>query len=195
MIRVLLSVLVLVILSSCAALRDDSQADRKAALAPGLAVNLPRPVGLDRAVRASQIVTLQWSDQTFTFLGQIEAGPATFTLIGLDMLGQRALTVHWTDTALTAETVPSVPDGFDVRNVLADIVVIYWPEAVVRRMLGEAGGVLQAEGRSRSVSVDGHEVIRIEYNPSETAPWSGEVHYVNKGWKYKIDIRSVEAAP
>ena len=195
MIRALLPLFVLAMVSSCAALRSDGESDRTAAIAPGLTVTLPCPVGLQRPVRASQIVTLRHGDQAITFQGNIEAGPTGFTLVGLDMLGRRALTVHWTDNALTAEKASWLPEDFDPRNMLADIVVIYWPEGVVRRMLRDAGGALEAGPRYRAVTIGGREVVRVAYNPSESSSWSGEAHYVNTAWGYQVDIRSVEAAP
>lgn len=194
MTRALVMALVLAAAASCASWRGDGSIER-AALAPGLVMTLPRPVGLERSVRASQLVTLRRGDQAFTFQGHIEAGPARFTLVGLDMLGRRAMTIRWTDDALSAEAAPWLPDGFDVRNMLADIVVIYWPEAVVRQTLRDAGGVLDVGPHRRVVTFDDREVVRIDYTPSAAAPWSGKTHYVNSAWGYAVEIQSVEAAP
>jgi len=50
-------------------------------------------------------------------------------------MGRRAVTITWTGQNVSAETAPWVPETLRPGSMLADIILIYWPEAAVRRAL------------------------------------------------------------
>jgi hypothetical protein len=75
--------------------------------------------------------------------------------------------------------------------MLADIILIYWPEAAVRGAL-PAGGELLQEARGRTVRVNGKDVLRVDYDWAAGARWNGTLRYSNFAWGYEIEVQSSE---
>jgi len=183
-------------LSACAAVPGGDGADARAPLlAPGEPLALPRPADLGRRVEAAQLITATRDGQTFVFEGRLSITPERFLLAGVDSLGRRAMTVTWTDAGLEVETAPWLPPALRPGSMLADIVVLYWPEAAVRSALAPAGGTLAADAHRRTVRIDGKEVLRAEHSWAEGTPWTGTMRYANLAWGYEIEVQSTEAAP
>jgi hypothetical protein len=163
-------------------------------IAPDLDFALPRPGDLGRSLDATQLVTAHYGDQTMVFEGHISATPAKFLLVVVDPLGRRALSITWNDAGITYEAAPWLPPTVRPQNMLADIVMLYWPEAVVRRAL--SGGRLVVAPGSRSVFMAGQEVIHADYRPAAGGDiWTGDSRYRNLPRGYDLDIQSVLSAP
>ena len=173
---------------------DHPEPLRSVAIAPGVAVILPPTPGLGRTVEATQLVTARYRDRTFVFEGHIAVTPERLLLVGLDAMGRRSLTVTWTADGVAIDAAPWLPDTLRPGNMLADIVMIYWPEATVRAALTGASLEIRADGGRTVRSSDGTEVVRIDYGRSARA-WSGRLHLQNLTWGYDLDIRSEETTP
>lgn len=164
-------------------------------LAPGRELVLPRPGDLGRKVEAVQLITGRHGEQTFVFEGHLSVTPEKMLLVGLDTLGRRAMTVTWTDAGVEVETAPWLPPSLRPGSMLADLVVLYWPEAAVRRALAAGGGELVQEPHARTVRLDGKELLHAEYSWNTGGPWTGTLRYANRAWGYEIEVQSQEAAP
>jgi hypothetical protein len=193
--RTIVPLLVAVLLTACAA--GPAQPPRNAIrIAPDLDLTLPRPGDLGRSLDATQLVTAHYGDQTMVFEGHISATPAKFLLVVVDTLGRRALSVTWNDAGITYEAAPWLPPAVRPQNMLADIVMLYWPETVVRRALANSGGQLVVAPGSRSVLMAGQEVIHADYLPVAGGEiWVGNSRYRNLPWGYDLDIQSVLSTP
>jgi hypothetical protein len=187
------SALFLLLLSGCAAPAEMQGRDHATLFAPNRSLVLPRPADLGRSVQAMQLITVQRDGDTYVFEGQISITPERFLMVGTDPMGRRAMTVTWTDAGVTTETAPWMPSVLRPDSMLADIVMLYWPEDVVRKAIAPAGGELVADATSRSVRIDGRDVLHAEYDGTGASPWTGSFHYANHGWGYEITVRSVEA--
>lgn len=179
--------------TACASRHDVDSPAGSVRMAPDLVVSLPQPSALGRSLEVSQLVTAHYGARTFVFEGHISANPERFLLVGLDPLGQRVLTVTWTEHKLTAKLAPGLPEQIHPENMLADIVVLYWPEASVRQALVGSNGTLVVGPHFRSIAVAGKEVIRVDYKGRD--PWDGAVVYRNLAWGYELDVQSVELNP
>ena len=183
-------------LGACAAGPGGGSKDAQAPLlAPGEALALPRPADLGRSVEAAQLITAVRDGETFVFEGRLSITPERFLLAGVDGLGRRAMTVTWTDKGLEVETAPWLPEALRPGSMLADIVVLYWPEAAVMKALAPTGGALTADAHRRTVRIGGKDVLRAEHSWAEGAPWTGTLRYANLAWGYEIEVQSTEAAP
>ena len=80
---------------------------------------------------------------------------------------------------------------FRPGSMLADFILVYWPEAAVRAALPVGGELLQ-EARSRTIRVDGKDVLRVDYGWAAGAPWNGTLRYSNVAWGYEIEVQSSE---
>lgn len=165
-------------------------------IAPDLMVTLPSPDDLDRTVEASQLLTASYGEQSFVFEARLSANRERFLMVGLDPMGRELLRVNWTRTGLDYTVAPWVPAGLRPEHMLADIVLLYWPEDAVRRALAPSGGTLVSGARSRLVTIGEKEVMRADYQPaSGDDPWTGRLHYRNLAWGYELDIQSSEVRP
>jgi hypothetical protein len=75
--------------------------------------------------------------------------------------------------------------------MLADIILIYWPEATVRGALPVGGELLQ-EARGRTIRVNGKDVLRVDYGWAAGARWNGRLRYSNFAWGYEVEVQSSE---
>ncbi|WP_207459182.1 DUF3261 domain-containing protein [Azospirillum sp. SYSU D00513] len=173
---------------------DSPSAEARAPLvAPGERLDLPRPADLGRSVEAVQMITARHGDRTYVFEGHLSVTAERLVLAGLDGMGRRAMTITWTGDDTRVETAPWLPEGLRPGSMLADLVLLYWPEAAVRRALAPTGGELIAETDRRTVRIDGRDVLRATYGWPAGGPWTGTLRYENLGWGYAIEVRSVEA--
>ena len=190
--RALAAVLTLTALSACVE-SPGPPAPESVQVAPGLTLVLPRPTDLGRSLDVSQFVTVEYADQTFTFEGQISATPERFLLAIVDPVGRRALTITWTDQSIRYDAAPWYPQAVRPENILADLILLYWPEEIVRAALHGSGGSLLVGVHDRSILLAGREVIHADFQPRRTDPWSGTAHYQNRAWHYDMRIQSVVA--
>lgn len=159
-------------------------------IAPGVTLALPSPGALGRNIDAAQMVTARRGADVFVFEGRLSATPSELIMVGTDAMGRRAMTLRWNGTRLEVERAAWLPDTLHPENVLADIMLLYWPETAVRPNLTGAEMVVTKEGRHvRSQGVD---VITVTY---QGAPWSGTSTLRNLAWGYEIEVRSMVMAP
>ena len=184
--------LMLAVLAGCAS--DEVPSETFPMIAPGHLLTLPAPGDLGRSVEAAQLITVHQEGKMYVFEGHISVTPEKFLLVGVDGTGRRALTLTWDRSGkVTAETAPWMPNAIPPGPMLADIVVLYWPEAIVRHALKESGATLAVGSDSRTVMADGAQILRAEYQEGE--PWSGKLRYRNDAWGYDIEVQSVELVP
>ncbi len=165
-------------------------------IAPDLAMTLPRSDDLGRAVEANQLLTARYGEQSFVFEARLSATPDRFLMVGLDPMGRELLRITWTPSRLDYTAAPWLPAGLRPENMLADIVLLYWPEDTVRRTLAPSGGTLVSGPHSRVVMAGGKEVMHADYQPADgRSPWTGRLHYRNLAWGYELDIQSSEIGP
>lgn len=164
--------------------------------APNHLLALPQPGDLGKSLEMSQMITVRHDDDVFAFEGHISVTPERFYLVGVDGMGRRAMSVTWDKSGkIIAERADWLPAAVRSGSMLADIILIYWPAAVLRPALENAGAVLVDGPTSRSISVDGKEILKIDYLAGRPQATTGRLHYRNSAWGYEIDVQSVEATP
>lgn len=112
-------------------------------------------------------------------------------LVGLDPLGRRAITINWNGQSVSSETASWVPGTLRPGSMLADIILLYWPQAAVRKAL-PPGGELFQEARGRTIRIKGSDVFRAHYGWAAGARWNGTLRYANLAWGYEIEVQSSE---
>jgi len=185
--RAISSLFVCLLLSACAAA---SRPVDTVVVAPGVVLALPAPAELLRTVDVIQLVTARHGDDVFVFEGRLSVGPGGLRLVGTDAMGRRAMDIAWNGGCLTVERASWLPERVRPENVLADIVLIYWPEAAVRR--GLRGATLETGPGARTIIADGRAVIAIR---TQGDPWLGAAQLSNTAWAYDIEVRSAGVGP
>ena len=126
---------------------------------------LPSPAELGRDLRVVHLVTARYGVRVMSFEGHIDVTHGRFRMAVLDPLGRKALTVDWTGTDIAYDAAPWFPDRLRPQNMLADLVLIYWPPEVLRRALAPAHAEFEAAPDHRAVRRDGTESIRADITP------------------------------
>ena len=187
--------LTLALLASCAHQASESSG-RIVRISPDLTLTLPRPGDLSQSLEASQLVTARYGAQSFAFEGHISATPERFLMIGLDSLGRRTMTITWTESAITYEAASWLPAQLRPENILADMVLLYWPELSVRSALAPSGGAVTVSPGRRIISRNDQPVVVIEYEAGDDgSSWSGRLRYRNLAFNYEMDVQSIRANP
>jgi hypothetical protein len=162
-------------------------------IAPDLVMILPRPSDLGRDVRMDHLVTARYGERVISFEGHIEVTGGDFRMAVIDALGRQALRVEWTGEDIVYSPAPWMPEALQPRNILADLVLIYWPPEVLRRALAPAHASLAVTPGCRAVVRDGVEIIRVDFFPGDSGDSApGRVSYRNLAFGYSLDIRAVE---
>jgi hypothetical protein len=179
------------LLVGCALPPEVPPTSGEVALAPGISLSLPAPADLGRKVEAVQWVAARYRGNLLTFEARLAVDGDALVLVGSDAMGRRLLTLRWTGTAITVtDRADELPDDLRPENILADILLIYWPETALRPHL-KGATVRDADG-VRSIRSGDAEIIRIV---REGDGWSGRARLDNLAWAYDLDIRSAEVKP
>lgn len=162
------------------------QAPEPITVAPGVTLTLPSPADLGRRVEAVQLVSARRDGDVQLFEVRLSADRDRVLLVGTDTVGRRVMSIEWRDQGVVAERAAGVPGSLRPENVLADIVMLYWPEQAVRRAV--LGAALTQDGGGRTIG----EVIRVSWDGD---PWSGRARLANASFGYELDIRSTLVSP
>jgi Protein of unknown function (DUF3261) len=190
----MIAALVIAMTAGCAS--DRSHPETLPMISPDHIVALPEPADLGRSVEAAQQITVRRGGETQVFEGHISVTPERFLLVGVDGMGRRIITLTWDKSGkVSGETASWLPNPIPPGPMLADLIVLYWPDAVVRRALAGAGATLVSPSGSRTVIADGAEILHVDYQGAPGPSWSGNLHYRNDAWGYDIEVQSVELAP
>jgi hypothetical protein len=164
------------------------------AIAPDVQLVLPRPAELGRTIDAVQQVMARREGGTHIFEVRLQADGHRVRLVGTDPAGRRAMTIDWREDLLVVERAPWLPEAVRPENILADLVLAYWPDAALRRVLAGTRLSLTGGPDERVVRRDGNELVAVRYDGNRD-PFSGAVRLRNTAWGYELDINSVIVSP
>lgn len=181
--RVLFVLMSLLLLGACGSSRTGVE---PVVVAPGVTLTLPRPGDLGRKVEVVQMVAARHGGEIVMFDGRLSVEPGRVLLVCSDAMGRRAMTVTWTDGALEVERAAWLPESLRPENILADIVLLYWPKAIVQSALRGAELTEDATGRKLG------DVIAVSWQGD---PLSGTANLRNIAWDYELDVQSIVVGP
>jgi hypothetical protein len=164
-------------------------------LAPNLRLDPPRPADMGQTIEVVQMITAHHDGRDFSFEAHLSITPQRVLLAGVDPMGQRVMTVTWQESGIRVDASPFLPKDVRPGSMLADIVVLYWPEEAVRRALAPAGATLRVTESSRDIiAANGKEVLHADYQSGSANPWSGGLRYRNAAWNYDIDVETLQVS-
>lgn len=172
-----------------------AQGDHVPSIAPGTVLALPKPGDLGRRVEVVQFVTLRFGGEQLAFEARLSIKPDRLMLVGIDGMGRRAMTVVWDGLTLMVEPAPWLPPEVRPANILADVIVLFFPTAAVRKALETSGCDLALSAQKRVVRCGETEVLRAEYEGRPSSPWNSKLRYSNLAWGYEAEVRSAEVTP
>lgn len=186
--RLFAIVVLTIALWGCAAERDRGA---EAMIAPAVRFATPGPQTLGYRVVAEQMISAHYRNDSFVWEAHINVSPEKLEVVGLDAFGRRAFTVTWRGDVLSYEAASWLPSAIKPGNVLADIVILYWPQEVVQSALAGSGAIAATTASGRSIAVGGAEIIHVDYDDDGARDWGGTAHFRNLAFGYQLDIQSV----
>lgn len=159
-------------------------------IAPNLLMQRPSFLKLDAPVDVVQNVVATYGNRTFSFQGRISANEKGFKLVCFDPLGQKLLSVDWDDKGVVYSAASWLPPTLKPENILADLILIYWPQNALLQSIAPAGRVVDTNYKRR-IYAGRHEAIKIDYiGAGQKDIWGSNVHYVHLDWGYSLNIES-----
>lgn len=189
MTRFMLPALTLLIfmLVGCAT-NSPSDTQPQAWLKRGVQVKLPAPT-LDKPVSQQQLLTATVKGKQQSLLVLLNADGKSLQLAGLSPLGIRLFKVVYDQTGIHTEQAMKI-DGLPPANqVLADIMLSYWPAQRWQPLL-PAGWKLDDQPLRRTLlDNQGHTITRIDYLPQGSG--RQPVSITQMAFHYQITIQNV----
>lgn len=164
-------------------------------LAPSYKLVLPQPATYGSRIKVRQLVTLEHSGNSISFEALLNIQPTEVSLVAVDPIGRRALTLNWDGTQLTVEKAPFLPDSLRVEWLMADMIAVYWPAPVVQRSLAATSAKVEDRGGRRIISADGAELLKADYAWTGKSGLVGTMKYENLSWGYTVSVKSLEVKP
>jgi hypothetical protein len=164
-------------------------------VAPRLSFRTPAPAELGYPVRVAQLITARYGDETYVFEAELSVSPESLTLVCIDSFGRRAMTIVSQGGRITTDAASWVPSALRAQNILADIALIYWPDAAVRRGFDGTAAAVKIEGQRRTITIEGQDIISVNYGAAENGHWPSMARYSNKGFGYELVLRSSVMSP
>lgn len=170
-------------------------AGHKVMLADGIEFTLPRtPWSKDEPVDVIQQVQAQWNPGSQTeiaiFEGRLNIQQDQAKIVLIDKLGRRAIAIDWNGQKISIQKANWLPEEFDPRRLLADIVMTYWPIDVVADALPDNMSIHDSFGeRVIRLNDSGRQYATIERPIKDI--WQGQATLENLKYNYRIQINSI----
>lgn len=149
-------------------------------------------VSPDRTADLSQQISIRSGPYKLIVQARLQLTDTEIRLVALDMLGRRAMDVRWGVDGFDSNTADWLPDLVQPEDVLADLVLIYWPLDKLQPLLSEAHISTVANARliHREIGAD----IRIDYGFDRSAGSAGSVTLKDPMRRLTVKIQSTEAS-
>lgn len=160
-IRAVMLLLSAVLLSACSVPKQDSTRPQ-AWLKPGTLVTLPAP-GITPAISEQQLLTAHVKGKTQSLMVLLNADGQKVMLAGLSALGIRLFRLTYDAQGMKTEQSIILPEMPPASQVLADIMLSYWPVSAWERQLPK-GWTLKDVGSRRELRDESAELIEtVQY--------------------------------
>ena len=183
--RLLAGLVMALAIASCA----ETTAPDEVSIAPSLYFKLPDHATLGKRVDVAQLVTVSVMGQAFSFETRLLIDHGNLLLIATDPAGRRALTIRrLRQGPIEVERADWVPALVNASNILADIMLIYFPGRLIQPAF-QTPVMIEDKARGRMISRDGQLLVSIDY--AKTG-WHGQATLTNHIRGYAITVRSFE---
>ncbi len=168
-------------------------ADNEAVVAPQVIFVIPPPRALGQTVDVAQRIVAHYGKQSYAFDLQAQITPEELDIAALDGLGRRALTVTRRADTIDYKPAPWLPSILRPADILADFVIVYWPNEVVTASIRASGASLISTSAGRKISAGGRDLVVVEYGKG--AGWNRSAKLRNLAFGYEIDVQSAVISP
>lgn len=171
----------------CASSSDQTQP--KAWLKPGVRVDLPRPT-LAEPINQQQLLTATAQGKQQSLLVLLNADGQRLTLVGLSPLGIRLFKVSYDPQGIHLEQTMKIVGLPPANQVLADIMLSYWPIASWHTLLPVNWRLVDEGDKRRLYDDKGKIVTEVSYQISNNSRQPIAIEQFI--FHYHITIQNVE---
>lgn len=180
-------------LLGCANLASEFRGPAPAPLPPALVV-LPTPPGYPGELAAMQSIRAAHAEGSDDFEAYLQVGPERVAIVLTLPFGPRIAAIDWSAAGIETRHERDLPpalqplaERFWPANVLADIVMAFWPEAAVRASLAP-DVALDVEPGTRHFSYRDRAAVTVRYSGGD--PWATETTVIHHLLGYRLAITS-----
>ncbi len=112
------------------------------------------------------------------------------TLVALDALGRRTLDVSWGPEGLNAQKAYWLPKSIRPNEVLADMMLIFWPREALHPLLTSQESTIADDGKLRRILVADLDPVIITYTSSRPKAWSETSILSDPNRNLKLTVQS-----
>lgn len=147
------------------------------------------PADLERSLAALQKVSGERDGQQYVMLFQLEIDARHLAMVGSTVGGNTLFSLEYRDGKVNTSVSPLVPAQIDPAWVLADLQLVFWPQAAIERALAGSAFSLASSPGLRELYYRRERLIRVEY--SSVDPWRGPVTLKNDKFDYEYRIETL----
>ena len=186
--RIAIVIIAGLINAGCGSVEVRQQAER-IAIANEVFLLLPDQSELTESFNATQVISAEYEDRSFSFEAHIESRPGKITIVALGALGGPLFSISYDGAELQASGSVDA-QVVNAEYVLADVLLAHWDVDWLNKRL--QGGSIEAstDGNSRFVSRQDALLIGINYDTPD--PWGGNATLTHLERGYVLDIRTAE---
>ncbi|MCT4704272.1 DUF3261 domain-containing protein [Enterobacteriaceae bacterium H20N1] len=160
--RALMLLLSAILLSACSTTPEQDSTRPQAWLKPGTLVTLPAP-GITPTISQQQLLSAQVKGKTQSLMVLLNADNQQVMLAGLSPLGIRLFRLTYDQSGVKTEQSITLPELPPASQVLADIMLSYWPLAAWAPQLPKGWTLKDIDSR-RELRDENNELIEtIQY--------------------------------
>ena len=185
--RTIFSALILFLLAGCA-LRQD-QEHPQAWLKRGTKVTLPAPT-LSSPLRHQQLLTATVNDKQQSLLVMLDADGQKITLAALSPVGIRLFKVTYDAGGIHTEQSMALPELPPAAQVLADIMLSYWPIKDWQAQLPEGWQLTDIGDKRMLTDAKGELITEIQYQHQNGQ--REPVMIIQHHFDYQISVQNVD---
>jgi|GEM_PF-5974231 len=162
-----------------------SVSQRAGYLAPDLQFALPKNPWASSPQTAFQQVTIKFDGSIHHFQAVVDLKPGAAKISLLDLTGARAMDINWTADSLDIVQASWLPQGVRAEDILAHIVVAFWPGLEVGT--GFPNGVSFSQSNLTRYVKNGTETLVLVTRDRDN-PWASktEISHTRSGFHLSI---------
>lgn len=162
------------------------------AIANGVNLYLPQAGDLTESFNATQAITAEYEDRSYSFEAHLEARPGKLTIVAVGPLGAPLFSITYDGSELVADGSPQA-QRINAEYVLADVLLTHWDIGWLNRRIEGATVTASQTGTERFVTRQDDLLIGISYESAN--PWGGMAELMHLERQYTLRIRTAEFVP